>query len=66
MWPSPVDEDLIGRLIAALLGITAMTAVPPASAQTATNIAWGGSNPGGVMYYMVGAAGTVITEKLPQ
>jgi hypothetical protein len=30
------------------------------------NIAWGGSNPGGVMYYMVGAAGTIISEKLPQ
>lgn len=30
------------------------------------NIAWGGSNPGGVMYYMVGAAGTIISEKLPE
>lgn len=37
-----------------------------ASAQDKTNIAWGGSNPGGVMYYMVGAAGTIISEKLPQ
>jgi hypothetical protein len=35
-------------------------------AQSKENIAWGGSNPGGVMYYMVGAAGTIISEKLPQ
>ena len=38
----------------------------PAAAQDKKNIAWGGSNPGGVMYYMVGAAGTIISEKLPQ
>jgi TRAP transporter TAXI family solute receptor len=38
----------------------------PAAAQQKLNIAWGGSNPGGVMYYMVGAAGTIISEKLPQ
>ena len=37
-----------------------------AFAQSKENIAWGGSNPGGVMYYMVGAAGTIISEKLPQ
>ncbi|MDH3316119.1 MAG: TAXI family TRAP transporter solute-binding subunit [Gammaproteobacteria bacterium] len=36
------------------------------SAQDKINIAWGGSNPGGVMYYMVGTAGTIISEKLPQ
>lgn len=38
----------------------------PVTAQDKKNIAWGGSNPGGVMYYMVGAAGTIISEKLPQ
>ncbi len=38
----------------------------PLAAQDKTNIAWGGSNPGGVMYYMVGAAGTIISEKLPK
>lgn len=38
----------------------------PAGAAEKMNIAWGGSNPGGVMYYMVGAAGTIISEKLPQ
>jgi TRAP transporter TAXI family solute receptor len=36
------------------------------NANSKENIAWGGSNPGGVMYYMVGAAGTIISEKLPQ
>ncbi len=50
--------------IGAVLIALALTA--PASAADKINIAWGGSNPGGVMYYMVGAAGTVISEKLPQ
>jgi len=44
----------------------AVGVVGSASAAEKTNIAWGGSNPGGVMYYMVGAAGTIISEKLPQ
>jgi hypothetical protein len=37
-----------------------------AGAAEKINIAWGGSNPGGVMYYMVGTAGTIISEQLPQ
>src|SRR3546814_1790088 len=37
-----------------------------ASAQSVTGIAWGGSNPGGVMYYMVGVAGTEIGKELPE
>lgn len=49
--------------------VTACTALilqaAPSAAADKTNIAWGGSNPGGVMYYMVGAAGTIISEKLP-
>jgi len=47
--------------LAVSLGLTLTVA-----AQDKMNIAWGGSNPGGVMYYMVGAAGTIISEKLPQ
>ena len=47
--------------LAVSLGLTQTVA-----AQDKMNIAWGGSNPGGVMYYMVGAAGTIISEKLPQ
>jgi uncharacterized protein len=30
------------------------------------NIAWGGSEPGDALYYMVGAAGMIITRELPQ
>lgn len=36
-----------------------------AQAQDPVDIAWGGSNPGGVMYYMVGVAGTEIGNELP-
>ncbi|MCZ6637011.1 MAG: TRAP transporter substrate-binding protein, partial [Alphaproteobacteria bacterium] len=54
--------NLISVLAVAVLLGTAGTAI----AQKKMNIAWGGSNPGGVMYYMVGAAGTIISEKLPQ
>jgi hypothetical protein len=52
--------------IAATLFATTVGLVGAASAQDKLDIAWGGSNPGGVMYYMVGAAGTIISEKLPQ
>jgi len=38
----------------------------PVAAQDKMNISFGGSTPGGVMYYMVGAAGTIITRELPQ
>ncbi|MCH7487465.1 MAG: TAXI family TRAP transporter solute-binding subunit [Proteobacteria bacterium] len=50
-------------ITAALIGLGLSQ---PAGAAEKINIAWGGSNPGGVMYYMVGAAGTIISEKLPQ
>ena len=53
------------RILIALFAATALMA-QPAAAQDKKNIAWGGSNPGGVMYYMVGSAGTIISEKLPQ
>src|ERR671919_1967914 len=36
-----------------------------ALAQDKQDIAWGGSNPGGVMYYMVGVAGTEISNQFP-
>lgn len=38
----------------------------PAIAQDTTEVAWGGSNPGGVMYYMVGVAGTELGKDLPE
>ncbi len=50
---------------AGALALVAALALPAPAAEK-LNIAWGGSNPGGVMYYMVGAAGTIISEKLPQ
>lgn len=53
------------RILIALCA-AATLASQPAVAQDNKNIAWGGSNPGGVMYYMVGSAGTIISEKLPQ
>ena len=37
----------------------------PALAQDRQDIAFGGSNPGGVMYYMVGVAGTEISNQFP-
>jgi TRAP transporter TAXI family solute receptor len=58
-----LQRSLAGAILAAVLGLG--WAASPA-AQDKSDIAWGGSNPGGVMYYMVGTAGTVISEKLPQ
>ncbi len=49
---------------AAFAMVTGIAGTAPA--QEKQNIAWGGSNPGGVMYYMVGTAGTIISEKQPQ
>ncbi|NNK97131.1 MAG: TAXI family TRAP transporter solute-binding subunit [Desulfobacterales bacterium] len=37
-----------------------------AFSQDKMNISFGGSSPGGMMYYLVGAAGNVITRDLPQ
>lgn len=48
---------------AALLAVTLASA--PALAQDVKDVAWGGSSPGGVMYYMVGTAGTVLSRDLP-
>lgn len=45
-------------------GVAALAAAP-ALAQSKTDVAWGGSNPGGVMYYMVGVAGTELAKDLP-
>jgi TRAP transporter TAXI family solute receptor len=55
------------KILAVFFGLAiAIAMVQPTVAQDKINIAWGGSNPGGVMYYMVGTAGTIISEKLPQ
>lgn len=46
---------------ALIIGLGAGSAL----AQDTQEIAWGGSNPGGVMYYMVGVAGTELGKDLP-
>ncbi len=48
-----------------LIALCSLAMAAPAFAQDTTEVAWGGSNPGGVMYYMVGVAGTELAEKLP-
>ncbi|WP_404933820.1 TAXI family TRAP transporter solute-binding subunit [Nitratireductor sp. ac15] len=50
-----------------LTGIIAagLASIVGAHAQDKTEVAWGGSNPGGVMYYMVGVAGTELGKGLP-
>ena len=49
----------IGAVLAGFAGASAT------QAQDKTDVAWGGSNPGGVMYYMVGVAGTELAKDLP-
>ncbi len=46
-------------------GALAFALAGPAAAQDKTDVAWGGSNPGGVMYYMVGVAGTELGKDVP-
>lgn len=55
----------IATAISAALAAAAWLAGGPAGAQDRTEVAWGGSNPGGVMYYMVGVAGTELAKELP-
>ncbi|EBA05509.1 hypothetical protein, partial [Sagittula stellata] len=43
----------------------ALTALASPGLAQSTEVAWGGSNPGGVMYYMVGVAGTELAKDLP-
>jgi TRAP transporter TAXI family solute receptor len=53
------------RTLHALCAATAVALPAGASAQDTTEVAWGGSNPGGVMYYMVGVAGTELGKDMP-
>lgn len=46
----------------AVLALVLMMAGP---SQAKMNISFGGSSPGGMMYYLVGAAGNIITRDLP-
>jgi len=66
LWPRDLKGGDTMKNKFAWITLIALSLSAPASAADKLNIAWGGSNPGGVMYYMVGAAGTIISEKLPQ
>ncbi|MDH4268265.1 MAG: TAXI family TRAP transporter solute-binding subunit [Deltaproteobacteria bacterium] len=46
--------------------VLALGVATPALAQQKMNISFGGSTPGGMMYYLVGVAGTIISRELPQ
>jgi len=52
-------------LSAAVMALTVLMSTPAVS-QDKMNISFGGSSPGGMMYYLVGAAGNIITRDLPQ
>lgn len=54
------------RTIFAMSAAMLAAVAAPAVAQDTTEVAWGGSNPGGVMYYMVGVAGTELGKDLPE
>jgi len=49
-----------------LLLVLSVLVTAPAQAQQKMNISFGGSTPGGMMYYLVGVAGTIISKELPQ
>ncbi len=53
------------KTTATALAVMLATAAP-ALAQDKKDVAWGGSSPGGVMYYMVGTAGTILSRDLPE
>ncbi|MDF1591046.1 MAG: TAXI family TRAP transporter solute-binding subunit [Desulfobacterales bacterium] len=64
-WLSGKSKQHKGLLLVAVLAMVLLLAGPVA-AQEKMNISFGGSTPGGMMYYLVGGAGTIITRELPQ
>ena len=52
-------------LMPAMLIALAIAMVLPAMSLAKMNISFGGSAPGGVMYYLVGAAGNIVSRDLP-
>jgi TRAP transporter TAXI family solute receptor len=62
--PRPIKEATIMRA-PVLAALATVLVACPTLAQDKQDIAWGGSNPGGVMYYMVGVAGTEISDQFP-
>ena len=55
-----------GLIVASFMMVLAFSLATPAVSQDKINISFGGSSPGGMMYYLVGAAGNIITRDLPQ
>lgn len=52
---------MVSMVIALIIGFPM-----PTVSQEKMNISFGGSSPGGMMYYLVGAAGNIITRDLPE
>ncbi len=55
-----------GLILASFVMVFAFSMASPAVSQDKINISFGGSSPGGMMYYLVGGAGNIITRDLPQ
>ncbi len=58
-------RKLMGGIWSVILALSFLSATP-VLAQQKMNISFGGSTPGGMMYYLVGVAGTIISRELPQ
>jgi TRAP transporter TAXI family solute receptor len=59
------NRKLRGVILSVILALSVLYATP-VLAQQRMNISFGGSTPGGMMYYLVGVAGTIISRDLPQ
>ncbi|MEX1349823.1 MAG: TAXI family TRAP transporter solute-binding subunit [Desulfobacterales bacterium] len=55
-----------GLILASFVMALAVSMATPAVSQDKINISFGRSSPGGMMYYLVGAAGNIVTRDLPQ
>ena len=64
-WLLYYSGKKIKCLIPAMVMSLAFCMAMPAVSRAKMNISFGGSSPGGMMYYLVGAAGNIITRDLP-
>ena len=63
-WFFNGEKNFRGLTLAMVLALAIAMALPGVS-QAKMNISFGGSSPGGMMYYLVGAAGNIITRDIP-
>jgi len=56
----------LGWLMPSMVIALSIGLIMPAVSQAKMNVSFGGSSPGGMMYYLVGAAGNIITRDLPE